>query len=513
MEGVPEVKTLPHPGPCMLLLSPWRKRRSIFTAPNSLRPSMMSYPIPSNPGAVLPNRPPMRLVRLSPIPHFVGPPLQNAQSFNGLPRFHRILTPIPTQAMDGSEYPTDSIVHQVQEEQQRDLNTDQFFNPDLLPPTPSPTSVESNNEEVTSTTNQQRDQETIMTEFQQLDSLDTSTLILEPQSSEIMNVSVTSSDEGIFPTSTETIYEIQMNSNTDVFSDDKFCNAKQFGAESDTTIFNSVEEAVSSIDSGNFEISSPSSSDFCNTDTPNVTSIQEDVIKKLGMTMKVTDDKQEEVVKAAKSLFSKRTRTLYHWLYPETSKNKLKATVSAAWDTLPENEKHFYISQVLGRFGLQASSLMINPQLGGMKGLPTDLVAKSLKTSSTRDNAGESERAVDDLFASCDDADNWASYPKQRKRHTNERRKKRKANRSNDESGGRARLGSVDPDDFDEETTILKRMRETTLETEFEEDAELNSELEKFRLLSENMSDYKDNDEDDFWKRTDPDDLFSQIDL
>ena len=62
--------------------------------------------------------------------------------------------------------------------------------------------------------------------------------------------------------------------------------------------------------------------------------------------MKVTDDKQEEVVKAAKSLFSKRTRTLYHWLYPETSKNKLKATVSAAWDTLPENEKHFYISQV-----------------------------------------------------------------------------------------------------------------------------------------------------------------------
>lgn len=61
----------------------------------------------------------------------------------------------------------------------------------------------------------------------------------------------------------------------------------------------------------------------------------------------VTANKHEEVVKAAKSLFSKRTRTLYHWLYPSTSKNKIKATVSAAWDTLPETEKHFYISQVL----------------------------------------------------------------------------------------------------------------------------------------------------------------------
>lgn len=58
------------------------------------------------------------------------------------------------------------------------------------------------------------------------------------------------------------------------------------------------------------------------------------------------DEKQEEVIKAAKSLFSKRTRTLYHWLYPDTSKTKLKATVSAAWDTLADTEKQFYLSQV-----------------------------------------------------------------------------------------------------------------------------------------------------------------------
>ncbi|KAK3923678.1 Acylphosphatase, partial [Frankliniella fusca] len=64
-----------------------------------------------------------------------------------------------------------------------------------------------------------------------------------------------------------------------------------------------------------------------------------------GLGLGLGDGTQEDVVKAAKSLFSKRTRTLYHWLYPDTSKTKLKATVSAAWDTLAESEKQFYLSQ------------------------------------------------------------------------------------------------------------------------------------------------------------------------
>lgn len=82
---------------------------------------------------------------------------------------------------------------------------------------------------------------------------------------------------------------------------------------------------------------------------------------------KQTVNKREEVLKAAKSLFSKRTRTLYHWMYPDTSKGKLKAIVSSAWDTLSNTEKEFYISQVLGRFGVPAGSLMVNPQLGGFQ--------------------------------------------------------------------------------------------------------------------------------------------------
>lgn len=78
-------------------------------------------------------------------------------------------------------------------------------------------------------------------------------------------------------------------------------------------------------------------------------------------------NKREEVLKAARSLFSKRTRTLYHWMYPDTSKGKLKSIVSSAWDTLSNTEKEFYISQVLGRFGVPAGSLMVNPQLGGFQ--------------------------------------------------------------------------------------------------------------------------------------------------
>lgn len=70
-------------------------------------------------------------------------------------------------------------------------------------------------------------------------------------------------------------------------------------------------------------------------------------IKGMDNVSMVAANKNDEVIKAAKSLFSKRTRTLYHWLYPNTSKNKIKAIVSATWDTLSDSEKHFYISQVL----------------------------------------------------------------------------------------------------------------------------------------------------------------------
>ncbi|KAJ8981544.1 hypothetical protein NQ317_009803 [Molorchus minor] len=83
-----------------------------------------------------------------------------------------------------------------------------------------------------------------------------------------------------------------------------------------------------------------------------------------------SESKQLEILKAAKSLFSKRTRTLYHWMYPNAAKQQIKAAVASSWESLGTQEKDFYISQVLGRFGFPQSSLMINPQLGGIKELP-----------------------------------------------------------------------------------------------------------------------------------------------
>lgn len=62
--------------------------------------------------------------------------------------------------------------------------------------------------------------------------------------------------------------------------------------------------------------------------------------------MQIINSKEAEVLKAAKSLFSKRTQTLYHWLYPNTPKSQLKTAVAVSWETLDIKEKEFYISQV-----------------------------------------------------------------------------------------------------------------------------------------------------------------------
>lgn len=54
-----------------------------------------------------------------------------------------------------------------------------------------------------------------------------------------------------------------------------------------------------------------------------------------------------EVLKAAKTLFCKRHRTLCRWLSPNTTKRQLNRRVSDAWATLPEIEKNIYISEVM----------------------------------------------------------------------------------------------------------------------------------------------------------------------
>ncbi|CAH1967546.1 unnamed protein product [Acanthoscelides obtectus] len=57
-------------------------------------------------------------------------------------------------------------------------------------------------------------------------------------------------------------------------------------------------------------------------------------------------EKQAEIMKAACSLFSKRTRTLYQWMYPNVTKQQVKIAVANYWQSLGQSEKDFYVSQV-----------------------------------------------------------------------------------------------------------------------------------------------------------------------
>lgn len=71
------------------------------------------------------------------------------------------------------------------------------------------------------------------------------------------------------------------------------------------------------------------------------------------------DDFQPEcVIKAAKSLFFKRTRTLYHWMLPNAPKQQLTEAISNAWDKISPKERELYIIQV--RFQTKYGFYLIN---------------------------------------------------------------------------------------------------------------------------------------------------------
>jgi hypothetical protein len=66
-----------------------------------------------------------------------------------------------------------------------------------------------------------------------------------------------------------------------------------------------------------------------------------------GFDVDVTKDRHSEVLKAARSLFYKRTRTLYRWVYANMAKNELNRRVTDAWNSASEYEKNIYISEVM----------------------------------------------------------------------------------------------------------------------------------------------------------------------
>lgn len=173
-----------------------------------------------------------------------------------------------------------------------------------------------------------------------------------------------------------------------------------------------------------------------------------------------TVSKKEEVLKAARSLFSKRTRTLYHWMYPNTSKGQLKAIVSAAWDTLSSAEKEFYVSQVLGRFGVPAGSLMVNPQLEGFQNRDTTMTSHKDLLLSARDASCSSHDMIPILPSGTQDGD---SFKKRWRRHGDNGSKQNQF------------VNDVGDVSYDEE--------------EFADDPELKTELLQFKRAMGNSSD------------------------
>lgn len=184
------------------------------------------------------------------------------------------------------------------------------------------------------------------------------------------------------------------------------------------------------------------------------------------------DQKQAEVLKAAKSLFSKRTRTLFHWMYPNTPKAQLKAAVSMSWETLGVQEKEFYISQVLGRFGFPQNSLMVNPQLDGIKG-SSGFSQFTLQTPTVRPNS-----LVSSLLAVGDSlkkSSQWIDDRQLNLKGCNQQRLSRKR------KVGRSLVSKNRCFGRNDEENVMKQIQNENNVDEFQDDPELSREFEQFK--------------------------------
>jgi hypothetical protein len=164
-----------------------------------------------------------------------------------------------------------------------------------------------------------------------------------------------------------------------------------------------------------------------------------------------------DVMQRARSLFMKRTRTLYRWMYPDITQKQLNELVNARCQNLNDTDKQVYKHDTLGELGAG-----LNPQVFEQVHLP-----------------------------SCQDADIGRSRTKRKRKDATESNKKQ-----------RLTLLS-DPDVVEEETTLLREMRDA----ELQEEKNFVGEMENF------LSDIPwNNNEDDFLSKTlDPEHLFSFI--
>ena len=151
------------------------------------------------------NQPHLSPIDVSQLPHLSElSQFSNSQESNEFPRINRVVIVLPTteNIPDGNDVQNGTLP----QEQRWESQNNQILNHDDFPPTSSPPSIESNDEE-SSPSNQQRDQDT---EHQECHSLDTNPVVLEQQSSEDMNASPLPFEVVLCPTSNENMFDIEV---------------------------------------------------------------------------------------------------------------------------------------------------------------------------------------------------------------------------------------------------------------------------------------------------------------
>jgi hypothetical protein len=192
---------------------------------------------------------------------------------------------------------------------------------------------------------------------------------------------------------------------------------------------------------------------------------------------------------------------------------------------------------VLGRFGTKNRTVILNPRLEEIMGLPAILPENTCIVPSSDCSTVQAQRAIDALLSSNKDVDNRTSDStlkeenttvgsrkggntnvcsrkgenatvRSRKGGSTTQRSKKRKRSSNAETVGTAQLGVFNTDECIENADILRFIHELEPELEFGDGSELNSGLQKSSLMCDDsyFQNYSYND----FLRTNlsPEDLF-----
>jgi hypothetical protein len=183
---------------------------------------------------------------------------------------------------------------------------------------------------------------------------------------------------------------------------------------------------------------------------------------------------------------------------------------------------------VLGRFGTKNRTVMLNPRLKDVMGLPISLLEQRHTVSSSEYGTGEAQRAVEALITSNEDADNMAfdftlkgenttlrsrkggsKKARGRKGGSTTQRSKKRKRPSKAETGETDHLGISNAEEVVDQAAIRKCIRELNSEFEFGDGPELNSEPEKSTLMGDDSYFINSSYNSFFGTNLYPEDMFS----